>query len=206
MPNTLFVRYRVIVLDLLYQMLRETHGIEARCLALTSNSGRCLRLLTNAILNLLPTIRKQESSLLLLEDDIIENSCGILSEIFRLTQQMRWPCSHVGVVSPEWLLDILAKHPHIREFCRAIIAHESSLLRLDHLQPHDLVSLYHMSHVLHSFVHHSRALLDLIHTHFAEEFKYFISVSQARQKLPVNGPLTSQTITFLQHTKSKVLS
>ena len=58
-----------------------------------------------------------------------------------------------------------------REFCRAIIAHESSLLRLDHLQPHDLVSLYHMSHVLHSLVHYSRALLDLIHTHFAEEFK-----------------------------------
>ena len=56
---TVFVRYRVIVLDLLYQMLRETHGIEARCLSLTSSSGRCLRILTNAILNLLPTVRKQ---------------------------------------------------------------------------------------------------------------------------------------------------
>ena len=54
-----YIRYRVIVLDLLHQMLRETHGIEARCLALTSNSGRYLRLLSNAVLNLLPSLRKQ---------------------------------------------------------------------------------------------------------------------------------------------------
>lgn len=47
------IRYRVIVLDLLYQMLRETHAIQQRCLALTTNSGRCLRLLSNAVVHLL---------------------------------------------------------------------------------------------------------------------------------------------------------
>ena len=59
--NITFIRYRVIVLDLLYQMLRETHAIQQRCLALTTNSGRCLRLLSNAVVHLLPTFSKQVS-------------------------------------------------------------------------------------------------------------------------------------------------
>ena len=31
---------------------------------------------------------------------------------------MRWPCAPGGVVSLDWTLDILAKHPHIVSSCK----------------------------------------------------------------------------------------
>ena len=92
----------MIVLDLLYQMLRETHGIQRRFLILTTNGGRYLRQLTNAVVLLLPTLSKQVRLKMnhndvclyiillqgLFKEELIEKSCGILSEVFRLTQQV----------------------------------------------------------------------------------------------------------------------
>lgn len=51
-------RYRVVVLELMYQMLRETHGLQRRCLTLTGSSGRSLRRLLTALISLTPTLNK----------------------------------------------------------------------------------------------------------------------------------------------------
>ena len=51
-------RYRVVVLEVMYQMLRETHGLQRRCLALTGSSGRSLRRLLTAIISLIPTLNQ----------------------------------------------------------------------------------------------------------------------------------------------------
>ncbi|CAI8031620.1 Uncharacterized protein C12orf56 [Geodia barretti] len=162
------LKCRVDVLELLYQMMRETHGLQRRCLALTGNSGRRLRKLLTATVSLTPTLSEMES----MDDEVVEISCSVLSEVMRLAQQMRWPCAPGGVVSLDWTLDILAKHPHIREFCGAVIGHESSLLHQEHLEPCQEVSLYHMTFLLHCLTSHSQPLLVLLCKHFSEEFKY----------------------------------
>ena len=48
-----------MLLDLLYQMLRETHGLQRRCYTLTTNGGRCLEQLTSAVINLVASLAKQ---------------------------------------------------------------------------------------------------------------------------------------------------
>ena len=53
-----------------------------------------------------------------------------------------------------------------------VIGNVSSLLHLDGLEPHQLVSLYHMSSLLHTMATHSPPLLSLLQQHFSEEFKY----------------------------------
>ena len=50
--------YRVVVLELMYQMIRETHGLQRRCLTLTGHNGRCLRKLLTASVSLTPTLSK----------------------------------------------------------------------------------------------------------------------------------------------------
>ena len=48
-----------MVLDLLYQMLTETHALQRRCLSLTRNSGNYLRQLSSAVIHLLPSLSKE---------------------------------------------------------------------------------------------------------------------------------------------------
>ena len=58
------------------------------------------------------------------------------------------------------------------DFCRALITRVSSILHLDHLEPHDTVALHHIAHVLSCLALPSGPLLDLMQTHFSEEFRY----------------------------------
>ena len=58
-----------------------------------------------------------------------------------------------------------------REFCEAVITRVALILHRHHIEPRDFVSLYHIIHVIDYIVDHSRPLLALIRTQFAEEFK-----------------------------------
>ena len=55
-------RYRVSVLELLYQMLKETHCLQRRLLVLTDNSGRPLQRLITAAVHLTHTFTEQANN------------------------------------------------------------------------------------------------------------------------------------------------
>jgi len=75
-------------MDLLYQMLRETHLFHRRLTILTRNGGQLLLALATAVVDLLPKHKSKEFQVADFDGEFTEKSCGILFELVRVAQQV----------------------------------------------------------------------------------------------------------------------
>ena len=85
-------RYRVSVLELLYQMLRETHCLRRRLLVLTDNSGRPLQRLITAAIHLTHTTHTLTEQANNYTDDVVLCVCVCVCYVVCVIIARSFPC------------------------------------------------------------------------------------------------------------------
>ena len=198
---------RAILLDVIYQVMGGTHMCLRRLSSFVSNGG--LLLLTMAT----NTVQHFPSHVLdaLGVQVLIEKSCGVLYELVRLAQQARWPLAERSVVCVSWLAEKLVSLTNMKNFSFHVVTYITKLLggaevTSGELPAPSLVGLYHAAFVINMLVHESPALAELFWSNFAEEFRYYISISGAQHHLPPNYPLRADTLELLRNAKTRVLN
>ncbi len=100
-----FKRYAIIILDVLYQMLKEAFPVmKKKMIRLSCNSGQPLLSLARATaggFSLLLRVGHTQRV------EFTEKACGVLYELLAVTEQSRWPLASRTSVCTAWLVHAL---------------------------------------------------------------------------------------------------
>lgn len=100
-------RYSIIILDVLYQMLKETQPILKKLVQLTCNDGQPLISLAMGTTAGFPHLHKVSRTQRL---EFTEKSCGVMYELLAVSEQACWPLIERTTVSTPWLVESLTKN------------------------------------------------------------------------------------------------
>ncbi|KAL5516690.1 hypothetical protein EMCRGX_G002090 [Ephydatia muelleri] len=196
------LKHRAILLDAIYQVMGGSHMCPRRMTSFVSNGGLLLYTLATTTVQHFPSQVDAQD----LHNVLIEKSCGVLFELLRVAQQAKR-----SVVCVSWLVEKLASLTNMKYFCSSVVTYITNQLggtevTSGELPASCLVGLYHAAFVVNTLVHESPALFDLFCSNFAEEFRYYISISGAQHHLPPNYPLRTDTLELLHNAKKRVLN
>lgn len=102
----------IILLELLYHMLRQSHTLRAKKLAhLTTNDGHTLFTLASTIIGGFPLLEQASHTQWV---EFTEKVCAVLYEATTVLEQTRWPSSSPSHISIASLVQSLLQHKMVR--------------------------------------------------------------------------------------------
>lgn len=100
-----FSRYCIILLELLYQMLKESHPFrKKKLICLSCNSGQPLLTLATTITHHFPKLQGIDHTQGV---ELTEKVCAVMYELLGVVEQARWPQTQRTNVSVSWLVESL---------------------------------------------------------------------------------------------------
>ena len=88
-------------------MLKETQSIQKKLVQLTCNNGQALMSLAVSTSSGFPHLHKVSHTQRL---EFTEKSCGVMYELFAVSEQACWPLIERTKVSTTWLVESLARN------------------------------------------------------------------------------------------------
>ncbi|XP_061920425.1 uncharacterized protein C12orf56 homolog [Entelurus aequoreus] len=195
-----------LIIQTLAIMFQETDTEAARLDALATKKGA---LASRMLLSLVCDPHNTSSTNLEFQDkrsDYLDAACWLLFEMMQMGHQANRCGGHFLSVS--WTLQVLQDHPHMSSFlasqaCQVVLV--LSDLQESLLSPLQSVLLFQRCRLLLTFLQHSDQLAQQLRAHVTEEFRYFVNLSSAQEKLPPYYPITKTALQALQQLVAFVL-
>ncbi|XP_029317978.1 uncharacterized protein C12orf56 homolog isoform X2 [Cottoperca gobio] len=193
-----------LVVQTLSVMFRETEVEPARLNLLSAKKGALasrmlLALICDAELQTQNQRSLVDSEALLAE--YMDAACSLLSELLLLGHEASRCSSADNFLSVGWILRALQPHPHLLSF----IGHQAqqvvlvlSDLQESFLSPSQSVLLFQRCRLLLACLQYNTQLAQHLRSHFREEFRYFVKLSCAEEKLPSHYPISQPTLRLVE--------
>nr|XP_046235350.1 uncharacterized protein C12orf56 homolog isoform X2 [Scatophagus argus] len=193
-----------LIVQTLALMFRETEVEPARLSLLSAEKGTLAsRMLLALICD--PELQNQGSlpdvDLQALLTEYLDAACSLLFELLLLGHEASRCSSAENVLSVGWILRVLQPHPHLTSF----IGYQAQqvVLVLSDLQesilsPIQSVLLFQRCRLLLACLRCNNQLAQHLRSHFSEEFRYFVNLSCAEEKLPPHYPISQPTLRLVE--------
>ncbi|XP_034382726.1 uncharacterized protein C12orf56 homolog isoform X2 [Cyclopterus lumpus] len=185
-------------------MFRETEVEPARLHLLSATRGALAsRILLALICDADPQTRNQRSPVdceaLLFE--YLDAACSLLFELLLLGHNASRCSPADNFLSVGWILGVLQPHPHMLSFMgyqvRQVVLVLSDLQESP-LSPLQSVLLFQRCRLLLACLQYNTRLAQHLRSHFREEFRYFVKLSCAEEKLPPRYPISQPTLQLVE--------
>ncbi|KAM3587458.1 uncharacterized protein V6R79_006060 [Siganus canaliculatus] len=137
--------------------------------------------------------------------EYLDAACSLLFELLLLGHEAT-RCSSAGsCLSVGWILQVLQSHPHTTAF----VGYQAQqvvlvLLQERFLGPCEAVLLYQRCRLLLACLQHDGLLSQHLRCHFREEFRYFVTLPCAEEKLPPHYPISRPTLRLLEQILAQI--
>ncbi|XP_035384450.1 uncharacterized protein C12orf56 homolog [Electrophorus electricus] len=204
-----------LLVQTLTLMFRETASEPARQSVLTSKQGSVTASMLQAVLTdselALPVAPRLHHDLIIsytelqaLQAEYLDVVSGLLFEVLVLCQEASHTPDPGHFLTVGWIFTMLQSHPSLVGFVD--YQAQQVVLVLTHsrcpLSPPQAVLLYQRCTVLLACLQNNATLSTYITTHYKEEFKYYVGVSELKDKLPPHYPISKRVqhlLTALLH-------
>lgn len=189
-----------LVVQTLAVMFRETEVEPARLNLLSAKKGALAsRMLLALICD--PELQTQNQGSPIdreaLLAEYLDAACSLLFELLLLGHNASRCSPADNFLSVGWILRVLQPHPHLTSF----IGHQAqqvvlvlSDLQEPFLSPAQSVLLFQRCRLLLACLQYNNQLAQHLRAHFREEFRYFVKLSCAEEKLPPHHPISQPTL------------
>ncbi|XP_070785342.1 uncharacterized protein C12orf56 homolog [Enoplosus armatus] len=195
-----------LIVQTLAVMFRETEVEPARLNLLSARKGALAsRMLLALICD--PELQTQNQRSLIdcepqaLLAEYLDAACSLLFELLLLGHEASKCSSADNFLSVGWILRVLQPHPHLLSFI-GYQAQQVVLVLSDpqesFLSPVQSVLLFQRCHLLLACLQYNNQLAQHLRSHFREEFRYFVKLSCAEEKLPPHYPISQPTLQLIE--------
>ncbi|XP_070847625.1 uncharacterized protein C12orf56-like isoform X3 [Chaetodon trifascialis] len=193
-----------IIVQTLAVMFRETEVEPARLDLLSTKRGALAsRMLLALICD--PELQTQnqgsQTDREALLAEYLDAACSLLFELLLLGHNASRCSPADNFLSVGWILRVLQPHPHLTSFV-GYQAQQVVLVLSDlqepFLSPLQSVLLFQRCRLLLACLQYSTQLAQHLRAHFREEFRYFVKLSCAEQKLPPHYPISQPTVRLVE--------
>ncbi|KAM9328414.1 uncharacterized protein C12orf56 homolog [Pholidichthys leucotaenia] len=202
-----------LIVETLAIMLRETEIESARFNLLTAKKGALAsRMLLALICD--PQLKAHsrgsliDSELQGVLSEYLDAACFLLFELLLLGQETIRCSSADNFLSVSWILHVLQPHPHVLSFigyqAQQVVLFLSGLHQ-SFPSPVQSVLLFQRCHLLLACLQYNNQLAQHLHSHFGEEFRYFVKPLCAEEKLPPHYPISRPTLRLVKHVQTLML-
>ncbi|XP_070848730.1 uncharacterized protein C12orf56-like [Chaetodon trifascialis] len=133
--------------------------------------------------------------------EYLDAACSLLFELLLLGHNASRCSPADNFLSVGWILRVLQPHPHLTSFV-GYQAQQVVLVLSDlqepFLSPLQSVLLSQRCRLLLACLQYSTQLAQHLWAHFREEFRYFVKLSCAEQKLPPHYPISQPTVRLVE--------
>ncbi|KAM3858891.1 uncharacterized protein C12orf56 homolog [Diretmus argenteus] len=200
-----------LIAQTLAVMFRETEVEPARLSLLTTKKGA---LTARMLLALLcdPELHNQESpvhsELQALLAEYLDTACSLLFELVVLGQEASRCSSTENLLTVGWILRVMQPHPHLLSFigyqAQQVVLVLSGIQQLV-LSPVQSVLLFQRCRLLLVCLQYSHHLGQHLRSHYREEFRYYVKLSCAEEKLPSHYPISQPTLGLVKQLLDLIL-
>ncbi|KAG7456005.1 hypothetical protein MATL_G00247190 [Megalops atlanticus] len=206
-----------LVAETLALMFQEMEVEPARLHMLTANKGALTKRLLLALVcdpEIWPRdpaeVSLQKSLQAELQDllaEYLDTASALLFEVVVLSQQANCTPSFEHFLTVGWVLKTLQSHHSILPFVSHLARRVVSVLSGPQLvlDPAQAVLLYQQCRILLACLQHNAALGQHIRAEFREEFRYYVKMSWAEEKLPLHYPISQSTLGLIAQLQCMVL-
>ncbi|XP_036374370.1 uncharacterized protein C12orf56 homolog [Megalops cyprinoides] len=206
-----------LVAETLALMFREMEVEPAHLHMLTANKGALTKRLLLALVcdpeiwprdpAEVPLQKPLQAELQDLLAEYLDAASALLFEVVVLSQQANCNPSFEHFLTVGWVLKTLQSHHSILPFVSHLARRVVSVLSGSQLvlDPAQAVLLFQQCRILLACLQHSAALGQHIRTEFREEFRYYVKMSWAEEKLPLHYPISQSTLGLIAQLQRMVL-
>ncbi|XP_053169780.1 uncharacterized protein C12orf56 homolog [Scomber japonicus] len=201
-----------LIVQTLAVMFRETEVEPARLSLLSAKKGALAsRMLLALICDPEPQTQNQES---LVNDcetllaEYLDAACSLLFELLLLGHEASRCASADNFLCVGWILRVLQPHPHLLSF----IGHQAQQVvqvfsdpQDSVLSPPQSVLLFQRCRLLLACLQYNSQLTQHLQAHFREEFRYFVKLPCAEEKLPAHYPISQPTLRLVEQILTLIL-
>ncbi|CAK6978159.1 uncharacterized protein C12orf56 homolog [Scomber scombrus] len=202
-----------LLVQTLAVMFRETEVEPARLSLLSAKKGALAsRMLLALICDPEPPTQNQESlidcELQTLLAEYLDAACSLLFELLLLGHEASRCASADNFLCVGWILRILQPHPHLLSFI-SYQAQQVVLVVSDPqdsvLSPPQSVLLFQRCRLLLACLQYNSQLTQHLQANFREEFRYFVKLPCAEEKLPAHYPISQPTLRLVEQILTLIL-
>ncbi|XP_042259278.1 uncharacterized protein C12orf56 homolog [Thunnus maccoyii] len=202
-----------LIVQTLAVMFRETEVEPARLNLLSAKKGA---LASSMLLALIcnPEIQTQnqgspiDCELQALLSEYLDAACSLLFELLLLGYEASRCSSADNFLSVGWILRVLQPHPHLLSFIGYQAQQVVQVLsdpQESVLSPVQSVLLFQRCRLLLACLQYNSQLGQHLRAHFREEFRYFVKLSCAEEKLPAHYPISQPTLRRVEQILNLIL-
>ncbi|KAM9334865.1 LOW QUALITY PROTEIN: uncharacterized protein C12orf56 homolog [Symphorus nematophorus] len=195
-----------LIVQTLAVMFRETEVEPARLSLLSAKKGALAsRMLLALICD--PELQTQtqgslsDCELQVLPAEYLDAACSLLFELLLLGHEASRCASVDNFLCVGWILRILQPHPHLTSFidyqAQQVVLVLSDLQE-PFLSPVQSVLLFQRCRLLLACLQYNSHLAQHLQSHFREEFRYFVKLSFAEEKLQPHYPISQPTLRLVE--------
>ncbi|KAK9525882.1 hypothetical protein VZT92_016555 [Zoarces viviparus] len=191
-----------LIVQTLAVMFRETEVEPARLKLLSAKKGALASRMLLVLICDAELQTQNQSSLVDCERqallaEYLDAACSLLFELLLLGHDASRSSSADHFLSVGWILGVLQPHPQMLSFIGYQV--QQVVLVLSDLQesflsPLQSVVLYQRCRLLLACLQYNNQLAQHLRSHFREEFRYFVKLSCAAEKLPPHYPISQPTL------------
>ncbi|XP_071370977.1 uncharacterized protein C12orf56 homolog [Centroberyx affinis] len=194
-------------------MFRETEVEPARLSLLTAKKGALTaRMLLALVCD--PELQTHnqgtpvDSELQALLAEYLDAACSLLFELVVLGQEASRCSSVENFLTVGWILRVLQPHPHLLSFigyqAQQVVLVLSDVQR-SALSPLQSVLLFQRCRLLLACLQYSHQLGQHLRSHYREEFRYYVKLSCAEEKLPSHYPISQPALRLVKQLLALIL-
>ncbi|CAJ1054546.1 uncharacterized protein C12orf56 homolog [Xyrichtys novacula] len=194
-----------LIIQTLAVMFRETEVEPARHSLLSAKKGALAsRMLLALICD--PEVQSEnrgslaDCELRALLADYLDAACSLLFEMVLLGQEASRYSPAENFLSVGWILRVMQPNPHLLAFisyqARRVVLVLSDLQE-SCLSPAQSVLLFQRCRLLLACLQYNSQLAQHLRSHFREEFRYSVTLSCAKEKLPPHYPISQPTLRLI---------
>ncbi|GFR94817.1 hypothetical protein ElyMa_006258900 [Elysia marginata] len=141
-----------------------------------------------------------------LKTDYTRTAISSTFELFLVAKQAH--ADVLPILTVNGMVEFFAERKTMEKFVDRLLSQVMelvSLSRFDQLTPTQAMLVYQMFWLLQAFLEYNKTIVNHIRNNYYEEFKYFIQAPAVSRKLPVQYPITANTLALIDQVVAKVL-
>ncbi|CAG5926762.1 unnamed protein product [Menidia menidia] len=195
-----------LIVQTLAIMFRETEVEAARINLLSAKKGALAsRMLLALVCD--PQLSLVNSEIQSLLTEYLDAACTLLFELLLLGHETSRCFSADNFLSVGWSLRVLQPHPHLMAFigyqAQQVVLVLSGLQESP-LSPAQSVLLFQRCGLLLACLQYNPQLAQHLRSSFREEFRFFVKVSCAEEKLSPHHPISRPTLRLVDHIQTRI--
>ncbi|GFO21228.1 hypothetical protein PoB_004773300 [Plakobranchus ocellatus] len=223
------IEFTILILSTINLMLRETEVLPSRFQTVTLEGGKLVTDLLKILMcqpelpyrpltlskhwsDPLAGNKKTEKQknlneeLARLKTDYTRTAISATFELFLVAKQAH--ADALPILTISGMVDLFNEKKAMEKFVDRLLSQVMelvSLSRFDLLTPTQAMIAFQMFSLLQTFLEYSKTIVNHIRNNYYEEFKYFIQAPAVSRKLPVQYPITANTISLIDQVVVRVL-